>query len=116
MRKLVACAALALMLATAAAPLVSADSSAWRPRTANCGTEAGMIDFLVPPSEFVTAFVPFHEANGTRVLTVLAVSVDGATYVNKPLAAKDRERLVTCSYVDSNGWLIEVTGLLKPES
>ena len=113
MRRLFWAALLATALATATAPLVSGDSSSWRARTMDCGP-AGTIEFLLPPSEFATAFVPVHEADGTRVLTILEISVDGTTYVSKPLAAKGGDRLTTCGYSDPLGLVIRITGLLTP--
>jgi aerobic-type carbon monoxide dehydrogenase small subunit (CoxS/CutS family) len=113
MRRLLGCAVMATVLATAAVPLVSADSPDWRARTMDCGS-AGTITFLLPPAEFVTAFVPVHAATGTRVLTVLEITVNGNTYVSKPLAATAGDRLVTCGYTDPQGLVIRITGLLTP--
>lgn len=113
MRKLVTGAALAVLLATAAAPLASADSSAWRLRMMDCGS-AGTIDFLLPPSEFLTAFVPVHEAHGTGVLTILQVNVDHTVYISKPLATRAGDRLVSCAYIDPRGLHVVLTGILTP--
>lgn len=98
-----------------AAPVALADSSAWRSRTMDCGS-AGTMTFLLPPSEFYAAAVPvpFHEVDGTSVLTALKVTVDGNTWVSKPLAAKGGGRLVTCGYTDPAGYVIEIAGLLTP--
>ena len=71
--------------------------------------------FVLPPSEFITTMqAPFHDANGTSVLTALKVTVDGNTWVSKPLAAKGGDRLVTCGYTDPAGLVIEIVGLLTP--
>lgn len=115
MRRILGCLLTASVLAATAAPLVSADSGAWRTRTMNCGG-AGTIDFVLPPSEFVTAFVPVHEADGTRVLTFLRVVINGDVYVSKPLAAKGGDRLVSCGYTDPLGLVIQITGILTPAS
>lgn len=103
---------LAMFVLTVAAPAVLADSSAWRTRSMECS--GGTMTFLLPPSEFVTAFVPFHAADSGAVLTPLKVTVDGDTYVSKPLAAKGGDRLVTCGYTDPDGLVIEIVGLLTP--
>ena len=104
---------LATILAIALTPLASADSTAWRARTLDCGP-AGTLDFLLPPAEYNTAFVPLHEATGTRVLTILEISVDGTTYISRPLAAKGGARLTTCGYTDPASLVIEITGILTP--
>ena len=104
---------LAMVVLAVAAPSVLADSSAWRLRTMDCGS-AGTMTFLLPPSEFMTAFVPFHDAAGGAVLTAAKVVVNGNTYVSKPLAAHGGDRLVTCGYTDPAGLVIEITGLLTP--
>ena len=78
----------------------------------DCGT-AGQMSFLLPPSEFMTAFVPFHAAMSTQILVPLEIVVDGTTYVSKPSAATAGD-LATCSYVDPQGYRIEITGRLAP--
>ena len=115
MRRIVGSVLMATVLATVAAPLVSADSSTWRERTMDC-SPGGRISFLLPPAEFTTAFVPVHEADGTRVLTLLEVVVAGDVYVSKPLAARGGDRLVSCGYTDPDGLVIEITGVLTPAS
>lgn len=114
MSRLLRSAVLAAILAVVAAPVTLADSAGWRDRTMDCGS-AGTMTFLLPPSEFSTAFVPFHDKAGTAVLVPYRVSVDGDVYLDKPAAAK-RVGLITCSYVDPQGWSVKITGLLTPGS
>ena len=57
---------------------------------------------------------PFHQVDGTSVLTALKVTVDGNTWVSKPLATNGGDRLVTCGYTDPAGYVIVIVGLLTP--
>ena len=113
MTRLLRTALLAVLGLTLAAPMALADSPAWRTRTADCGP-AGSLTFLLPPSEFVTAFVPFHEATTGAVLVPLIVTVNGTTVLSKPLAGNRAGSLVTCEYVDPLGLRIRFVGLLTP--
>jgi hypothetical protein len=112
MVRLLRTAVLATAVMTVAAPAALADSSEWRTRTMECSV--GTMTFLLPPSEFVTAFVPFHDAASGAVLTPLKVTVDGDVYVSKPLAANGGDRLVTCGYTDPAGLVIQIVGRLTP--
>ena len=104
---------LAMVGLALAAPLALADSVAWRTRTLDCGP-AGSLTVLLPPSQFVTAFVPFHHATSNAVLVPFTVTVDGETFLSKPLTDSGTTRLVTCEYVDPRGLTIGIVGLLTP--
>jgi hypothetical protein len=113
MTRILRTALLAIVGLTLAAPIALADSAAWRTRTMDCGP-AGSLTVLLPPSEFVTAFVPFHDATTGAVLVPFVVTVNGNTFLSKPLAGAGAVSLVTCEYVDPLGLKIRIVGLLTP--
>ena len=104
---------LAMVGLALAAPVALADSMAWRTRTMDCGPD-GALTVLLPPSQFVTAFVPFHDATSGAVLVPFTVTVGGETFLAKPLADAGAAELLNCAYVDPRGLTVEIVGLLTP--
>jgi hypothetical protein len=104
---------LAFVALTLAAPVALAESTAWRERTLDCGPD-GTITVLLPPSAFVTALVPFHDAATGAVLVPLVVTVDGTPILSRPLGAIQADSLVACEYVDPRGLHVQIVGLLTP--
>lgn len=112
---------LAAVLMAVAAPAALADSSTWETRKLNCshGLMTFQMTFLVPPAFPYYAIVPFHDATSNAVLVPKTFHITAPTWeggFSKPLAAKGGDRLVSCSYTDDAGLVIEIVGLLTPAS
>jgi hypothetical protein len=113
MKRTVRAVVLAVAAMAMAVPAVSADGDGWRARTFDCGA-AGSLSVVLPPSEYSNSIVPFHVVGSGSVLVPLVFTFDGETYMSKPLAARQGDRLVRCEYMDPAGYSIGITGLLTP--
>ncbi len=113
MKRTVRAVVLAMAVMAMVVPAVSADGGGWAARTFTCNGEMSL-SVVLPPSEYAHAIVPFHVVGSGSVLVPFVFTFEGTTYLSKPLAARQADRLVRCEYVDPQGWFIEITGLLTP--
>ena len=94
--------------------IAEADPDTGNTRILDCG-DAGTLTVELNPNAFSASVPAFHATDSTAVLAPLNVLVNGEFQIRSaPGVLGSAANVVTCSYTDPAGLVVEITGVLTP--